>query len=90
MSRTEDRRYRVTWRSLSTAANTPINTAATEVLEERIVTAAYYQWDEDRCVFKRADGMQAFDVDAGLVETVEVLDDEYDDDVQPRYLVKAR
>ena len=75
MSETADRRYRVTWRSLPPASITPINSAGIEVLEERVVTAAYYRSDDGRTVFKRADGMQTFDVATGLVETIEVLDD---------------
>jgi hypothetical protein len=79
MSQTEDRRYRVTWRSLPPASITPINSSGIEVLEERVVTAAYYRREgerDERYVFKRADGMPAFDVAVSLVETVEVLDDE--------------
>jgi hypothetical protein len=70
MSETEDRLFRVTWRSITTSANGP---GAMEYLSEREVTAAYYRRDDDRFVFKRADGLQSFDVAAALVETIEVL-----------------
>ena len=70
MSVTEDREYRVTWRSISTSTSV----GSGETLEERFVTAAYYRRDEDRYVFKRADGMQVFDVALDLVETIEVVD----------------
>jgi hypothetical protein len=72
MSETQDRRYRVTWRSTTPAG---IGSTSLEFLEERTIIAAYYRRDEDRMVFKRADGMQAFDVAADLVETIEVVED---------------
>jgi hypothetical protein len=81
MSPTEDREYRVTWRSipgLATANGTVIVGAAPlpgEVLVAKTLTAAYYRREEDRFVFKRADGMQVFDVAARLVETMEILDE---------------
>jgi hypothetical protein len=83
MSVTEDREYRVTWRSISTS----VSAGGSETLEERVVTAAYYRRDEDRYVFKRADGMQAFDVAADLVETIEVLDS---GDAKPGAIVDQR
>jgi hypothetical protein len=81
MSTTEDREYRVTWRSipgLATSNGTIIVGAAPlpgEVLVAKTLIAAYYRREDDRFVFKRADGMQAFDVAAALVETIEVLED---------------
>jgi hypothetical protein len=75
MSETTDRQYRVTWRSILPPGISNAGGSACEVLEERVVTAAYYRSDDGRTVFKRADGMQTFDVATGLVETIEVLDD---------------
>lgn len=70
MSDIEDRRFKVTWRTVTQTIG------AVEAIKERRITAAYYRRDDDRFVFKRADGLQAFDVAAHLVETIEVLDDE--------------
>ena len=72
MSDTEDRTYRVTWRSI--APELSVSAYKGEILEERTVTAAYYRRDDDRYVFKRADGMQAFDISAALVETIEIVE----------------
>jgi hypothetical protein len=71
MSETEDRTFRVTWRSTPSIGSG----TSCEILEERMVIAAYYRRDDDRMVFKRADGRQVFDVAAALVETIENLDD---------------
>lgn len=77
MSQTEDKQYRVTWRSIPPPSISAASGNIGEVLEERTVTAAYYvreQPDKDRYVFKRADGMQTFDVAVALVETIEVVE----------------
>ena len=74
MSETTDRQYRVTWRSILPPGISNTGGSACEVLEERTVTAAYYRREDDRYVFKRADGMQSFDIAADLVETIEIVE----------------
>jgi hypothetical protein len=81
MSDTEDRQYRITWRSIlglgitSGYTITPaISSVSGEHLAEKTVTAAYYQREDGRYVFKRADGLLAFDIAIALVETIEIVE----------------
>lgn len=70
MSDTEDREFRITWRSVQTM----VTGNPGEAVIDKTVTAAYYQHEDGRFVFKRADGQQAFDVASALVETIECLE----------------
>lgn len=71
MSETEDRTFRVTWRSLP-PSGTP---DPAEFLEELEVTAAYHKRDGDLRVFKKVDGTITFTVAEDLLETILLIED---------------
>jgi len=73
MSETEDRKYRVTWRSRPSGISS--NASTGEVLSDREFNAAYYQRDDGLIVFKKKDGTATFTVAQGLVETIVILED---------------
>ena len=65
MSETEDRPYRVTWRTVG------LGTGSGERLEVREFTAAYWKRDGELIVFKRTDGAAVFTVAEEFLETIE-------------------
>jgi len=68
---TEDRLFKVTWRSLP-PSGTPDQA---EFLEELEITAAYHKRDGDLRVFKKVDGTITFTVAEDLLETILLIED---------------